>query len=88
MEISLALYDALLSVNIPAEKAKAVVVALEKDMEHTLATKQDLLLLKTELKCDFVSMEQRLISLEQRMTIKLGAMLVLVVGALAAIIKL
>jgi len=36
------LYDALVSINVPSEKARAVVDAMERDMGTTLATKQDL----------------------------------------------
>ena len=41
------LYDALVSINVPSDKARAVVDAMERDMGTTLATKQDLLLLAT-----------------------------------------
>jgi hypothetical protein len=41
MKISLTLYDALISANVPADKAKAVVDAWETDVEK-LATKVDL----------------------------------------------
>ncbi|MCC7198532.1 MAG: hypothetical protein IT483_03385 [Gammaproteobacteria bacterium] len=36
------LYDALVSINVPNDKARAVVDAMERDMATTLATKQDL----------------------------------------------
>jgi hypothetical protein len=36
------LYDALVSINVPSDKARAVVDAMERDMGTTLATKQDL----------------------------------------------
>ncbi|MBV6416613.1 MAG: hypothetical protein CMLOHMNK_01221 [Steroidobacteraceae bacterium] len=36
------LYDALVSVNVPSDKARAVVDAMERDMGTTLATKSDL----------------------------------------------
>jgi hypothetical protein len=35
-------YDALVSINVPSDKARAVVDAMERDMGTTLATKQDL----------------------------------------------
>lgn len=48
-----ALYDALVSINVPADKARAVVESMEQDMSTTLATKSDLgatqLLLKQEI---------------------------------------
>jgi len=36
------LYDALVSINVPSDKARAVVDAMERDMGTTLATKRDL----------------------------------------------
>jgi hypothetical protein len=36
------LYDALVSINIPNDKARAVVDAMERDMYNRLATKADL----------------------------------------------
>lgn len=45
MQISIPLYDALLGVNVPPDKAKAVVQAFEQEttaMTSTLATKTDL----------------------------------------------
>jgi len=44
-----ALYDALLSVNVPNDKARALVDAMERDMGTTIATKVDLQLLRQEL---------------------------------------
>ena len=53
MTAQYALYDALVSINVPAEKARAVAESLEQDMSTTLATKSDLgatqLLLKQEI---------------------------------------
>ena len=43
------LYDALVSINVPNDKARAVVDAMERDMGTTIATKLDLQLLKQEL---------------------------------------
>ncbi len=47
MDYLYSLYDALVSINVPSDKARAVVDAMERDMGTTLATKQDLLLLAT-----------------------------------------
>ena len=41
------LYDALVSISVPSDKARAVVDAMERDMGTTLATKQDILPLAT-----------------------------------------
>lgn len=72
MQTSIPLYDALVSANVPNDKAKAVVEAFAKeyeDMTSNPATKEDLRLL------------------ESRMTIKLGAMLFTAVGLVAALFK-
>ena len=50
MNAQLSLYDALVSVNIPADKARAVVAALEQEMTSVLATKSDIELLRQELR--------------------------------------
>ena len=42
------LYDALVSISVPSDKARAVVDAMERDMGTTLATKQDLEILKKD----------------------------------------
>ena len=43
------LYAALVSINVPNDKARAVVDAMERDMGTTIATKADLQLLRQEL---------------------------------------
>jgi hypothetical protein len=52
MDYLYALYDALVGINVPGDKARAVVDAMERDMGTTLATKTDLQMLKQELKQD------------------------------------
>ena len=52
------LYDALVSINVPSDKARAVVDAMEHDMGTTLATKQDLELLKRATRQDLESLKQ------------------------------
>jgi len=54
------LYDALVSINVPSDKARAVVDAMERDMGTTLATKQDLQLLATATKQELALMRQEL----------------------------
>ena len=77
MSFEFTLYDALLSIDVPAEKARAVIDALEHDMGSTLATKQDIRLL-----------ELRLELLQSSMTIRLGSILVVAMGLLFAALKL
>jgi hypothetical protein len=43
------LYDALVSINVPNDKARAVVDAMERDMVTTIATKTDLRLFEQTL---------------------------------------
>jgi hypothetical protein len=54
------LYDALVSISVPSDKARAVVDAMERDMGTTLATKQDLLLLKQEMTSIRTELKQRI----------------------------
>jgi hypothetical protein len=46
------LYDALISINVPNDKARAVVDAMERDMGTTLATKADLENIRVATKAD------------------------------------
>jgi hypothetical protein len=55
-----ALYDALVSINVPSDKARAVVDAMERDMGTTLATKQDLEMLKLATRQDLELLRQEL----------------------------
>jgi hypothetical protein len=50
------LYDALVSISVPSDKARAVVDAMERDMGTTLATKQDLESLRVATKQDLESL--------------------------------
>jgi len=59
------LYDALVSISVPSDKARAVVDAMERDMGATLATKQDLELLRLATKQDIESLRQDIESLRQ-----------------------
>ena len=81
MSFELTLYDALLSIDVPADKARAVIDALERDMGSTLATKQDIRLLEQKL-------EQKIELLKSSMTIRLGSILVVAMGLLFAALKL
>lgn len=60
------LYDALVSIGVPSDKARAVVDAMERDMSTALATKQDLLLLATRE--DLLATKQDLLLLKQETT--------------------
>jgi len=86
------LYDALVSINVPNDKARAVVDAMERDMATTIATKADLQLLRTELhqECALIrkDMEIMTASISSTLTLRLGSMLVVVTGLLFAALKL
>ena len=56
MTFEFTLYDALLSIDVPAEKARAVIDALEHDMGSTLATKQDIATLAAATKQDIAAL--------------------------------
>ena len=75
------MYDALLSIDVPPDKARAVIDALEHAMGSTLATKQDIQLLKQAL-------EHRIYLLQSSTTIRLGSILVVAMGLLFAALKL
>jgi len=72
-----ALYDALVSINVPSDKARAVVDAMERDMLTQLATKSDIENLR-------VVTEAKLELLRSSMTIRLGSMLVVGLSLLFA----
>jgi len=57
------LYDALVSINVPSDKARAVVDAMERDMGTTLATRQDLLLIRQEIENRFTLLSREIDSL-------------------------
>jgi hypothetical protein len=54
------LYDALVSINVPNDKARAVVDAMERDMGTTLATKVDLDNFRVATQADLQSLRQEL----------------------------
>src|SRR5437868_2702141 len=92
------LYDALVSINVPNDRARAVVDAMERDMAATIATKSDLQMLRQELtsvmsglatRDDVADLRQGLALLRKdmellstTMTVRLGSMLMLGLGVL------
>ncbi len=85
-------YPALVAINVPTEKARAVVDAMEEDMSTQLATKSDLAVLGSELKqkIDAAGVVHRLEmqQLQYVMTVRLGSIAVAVAGLLFAALKL
>jgi hypothetical protein len=93
------LYDALVSINVPNDKARAVVDAMERDMATTIATKSDLQLLRSELhqECALIRQECALIrkdmeimaaTISTNIIVRTGSMLVVSIGLLFAALKL
>jgi hypothetical protein len=82
------LYDALVSIHVPNDKARAVVDAMERDMATTIATKADVQILRSELhqECALIRKDMELLS--TTMTVRLGSMLMLGLGLLFAALKL
>ena len=83
------------SAGVPAVQAAAYVRALVTALDSTLAAKadvasvkDDIALVKTELKADIADLRRYIQAMELRLTIKLGAFLVAAAGVFGAIIKL
>lgn len=74
MRISITLYDALTAINVPNDKAKAVVDAWETDMEK-LATKTDLQQVETRLTASIIELRSEM----KVMRWQLGAIFICVV---------
>lgn len=60
-------YDALVSINVPSDKARTVVDAMERDMGTTLATKQDLALMRQELRQELHLLKQELFGVQREL---------------------
>ncbi len=99
MDYLYSLYDALVSINVPSDRARAVVDAMERDMGTTLATKQDLEFLRRDVENRFALLDQKfdalrsdmsrdLAALDLKMTVKLGSMLVVGFGLTIAALRL
>ena len=92
MDYLYSLYDALVSINVPNDKARAVVDAMERDMATTIATKADLQLLRSELhqECALIrkDMEIMATTITSNLTMRFGSMLVVAIGLLFAALKL
>ncbi|MCU7247306.1 hypothetical protein [Pseudomonas koreensis] len=76
MKMELALYQALIAINVPEPKANAVIEALESDLQTSLATKSDVAQIRAELA-----------QLEVKLTIRMGVMLSATIGILIAAMK-
>ena len=88
MSFQFSLYDALVSVDVPPDKARAVIDALESDMGATLATKADVRLLQRDIDQLRKDVERDLELLRSSMTVRLGSIQVVTAGLLSAALKL
>ncbi len=92
MDYLYSLYDALVSIHVPNDKARAVVDAMERDMGTTLATKADLRTLATreevgQLREGLTLLRKDMEVLSATLTVRLGSMLVVGLGVLFAALK-
>ncbi|MGY2284471.1 hypothetical protein [Pseudomonas gingeri] len=74
MKLDMALYKALVAANVKEEHATAVIDALEKEMSSVLATKADVLALRTELKADVSELRIELKAEIKTLHTEMGAM--------------
>jgi hypothetical protein len=93
MDYLYSLYDALRSINVPNDKARAVVDAMERDMGTTIATKIDLRTLASredtaQLREGMTLLRKDMEILSATLTVRLGSMLVVGLGVLFAALKL
>jgi hypothetical protein len=103
MDYLYSLYDALVSIHVPNDKARAVVDAMERDMGTTIATKADLQILRQdltslvnsnvsdlrhELRHQLGLVRKDMEIMSSILTIRLGSMLMLGLGLLFAALKL
>jgi hypothetical protein len=61
MSVVYSLYDALVSINVPDEKARAVIDAMEREMMNTLATRTDVAHAVELLSRDIQAAEERML---------------------------
>jgi hypothetical protein len=95
MKTELALYQALVAINVPELKATAVIEALESDLFALLATKGDLAALRTdvltqtaEIKMQMAQFKSEMAQQETKLLIRMGMMFSASVGILIGAMKL
>ncbi|TPG90304.1 hypothetical protein EAH72_29305 [Pseudomonas caspiana] len=81
MKMELALYQALIAINVPEPKAHAVIEALESDMQTLLATKSDMTTLEHRLTAEIAKADAKL-------TVRMGLMLSAAVGIMIGAMRL
>ncbi|MDR2695270.1 MAG: CCDC90 family protein [Deltaproteobacteria bacterium] len=78
---TLGYFEKLKAAGVPEEQAKVQANVMREVIEDKLATKADLLAVKTEL-------QQQMKELEYRLTIRLGGMMAASIAIVAALVKL
>ena len=88
MDYRYSLYAALVSINVPNDKARAVVDAMERDMATTIATKSDLQLLRSELHQECALIRKDMEIMTTTIIVRTGSMQVVAIGLLFAALML
>ncbi|MBF0350235.1 MAG: DUF1640 domain-containing protein [SAR324 cluster bacterium] len=81
---TLAFAERLEKVNFSHEQAKVLTEELKNILDDNIATKLDI----QEVKRDIQEVKRDIKELEMRMTIRLGSLMVVAVGAMATLVKL
>jgi hypothetical protein len=84
MDFLYSLYDAFISVNVPSDKARAAVDAMERDMTTVVATKHDFDSKHLLVRHDIESVR----ALRASLVVQFGSMLFVGLGLLFAALKL
>jgi len=83
MKMDLALYQALMSISVPEQKAHAVIEAMESDMHTFLATKSDIAQVRSEIS----QLRSEISHLDVKLTVRMGVMLSATIGILITAMK-
>ena len=78
----------LREVGVEEKQVDAVVGLLAEDVSGNIATKSDIELLRTDMKSEFELLRAELRAFEQRMTIRLGGLIVVATGIIIAVLAL
>jgi hypothetical protein len=70
MGVVYSMYDALVSINVPTEKAKAVIDAMEREMMEKVATKADLEHMRALLSKDIEQVNERIANQTHAITLR------------------
>jgi hypothetical protein len=88
VEFLYSLYDAVVSIDVPNDKARAVVDAMERDMGTHLATKADIDALRIATTTDSEAMRRDMDAIQSRITIRLGSLMFVMTGLILTALQL